>query len=60
MNTNTRQLKVLRSFSKKPKAALPLSGKWLEQAGFKVGTYVEVIVREECLVIVPLRTLSKP
>jgi len=56
---NTRHLKVVRSFSHKPKAALPLTGKWLEQAGFKIGTYVEVTVQEECLVIMPSRPTEK-
>lgn len=59
MKKYTRNLKVVKSFSHKPKAALPLSGKWLEQAGFKIGTQVEVTVQEECLVIMPSRSLDK-
>ncbi|MES9854544.1 MAG: SymE family type I addiction module toxin [Candidatus Thiodiazotropha sp. L084R] len=53
MEKKTRNLKVVRSFCTKPKALLPLSGCWLERAGFKIGTRVDVIVREECLVILP-------
>ena len=49
-----RQLTVVRSFGDKPKALLPLSGRWLEKAGFPIGTTVNVIVREECLVITPI------
>ena len=55
----TRTLKVVTSFSNKARPLLPLSGEWLELAGFKVGSYVEVIVREECLVIVPSKLLSE-
>jgi hypothetical protein len=53
MEKKTRNLKVVRSFCTKPKALLPLSGCWLERAGFKVGMRVDVIVREKCLVILP-------
>ncbi|MEW8073914.1 MAG: SymE family type I addiction module toxin [Candidatus Thiodiazotropha sp.] len=53
MENKTRNLKIVRSFCNKPKALLPLSGLWLERAGFKVGMHVDVIVREECLVILP-------
>jgi len=49
----TRHLKVVTSFSNKPKAHLSLSGRWLENAGFKIGMKVNVIVREGCLVIIP-------
>lgn len=46
MNKSTRKLKVVKSFSTNPKAHLPLSG-WLEQAGFSIGTEVNVIVRDK-------------
>ncbi len=52
MNKKTRTLKVVKSLSQNPKALLPLSGRWLEKAGFTIGTQVNVIVREECLVII--------
>ncbi len=51
MKKETRRLKVVKSFSTNPKASLPLSGRWLEQAGFPIGTEVNVIVRDKCLVI---------
>jgi len=53
MQKKVRKLKVVRSFAQKPKALLPLSGRWLENAGFQIGRHVNVIVREECLVITP-------
>jgi len=49
----TRNLKVVRSFSHNPKAHIPLTGRWLEEAGFKTGMRVQVIVRQGCLVIIP-------
>ncbi len=51
MSKESRELKVVRHFSNKPVASLPLKGRWLEEAGFKVGTQVNVIVRNGCLVI---------
>ena len=48
-----RTLKVVKSFSTKPKAHLPLSGLWLERAGFTIGTEVSVIVKDKCLIILP-------
>jgi len=53
MNKSIRRLKVVKSFSANPKAHLPLSGHWLEKAGFTIGTEVNVIVRDKCLVILP-------
>ncbi|MEW8329680.1 MAG: SymE family type I addiction module toxin [Candidatus Thiodiazotropha sp.] len=53
MEKKTRNLKIVQSFCTKPKALLPLSGRWLERAGFKIGMRVDVIIREECLVILP-------
>ena len=53
MEKKIRNLRVVRSFHVNPKALLPLSGRWLERAGFKVGMSVDVIVRDECLVIIP-------
>jgi len=49
----TRSLKIVYSFSTTPKALLPLKGNWLEQAGFSIGMRVDVIVRQQCLVILP-------
>ena len=56
MGRKSRNLKVVRSFSSPPKACLPLTGRWLEQAGFEIGTQVEVLVREDCLVITPTKS----
>ncbi len=56
---STRRLKIVKRFSSRTVAALTLSGKWLEQAGFKIGTYVEVTVQEQRLVIAPSRPVKK-
>jgi Toxin SymE, type I toxin-antitoxin system len=48
-----RCLKVVKSFSNKPKASLCLKGRWLEQAGFTIDMRVEVIVKENYLIIIP-------
>ena len=58
MNRKIRNLKVVKSFSSSPKAHFLLSGRWLEQAGFTIGMEVHVIVRNECLVILPKSTES--
>ncbi|MBL1277856.1 MAG: SymE family type I addiction module toxin [Ectothiorhodospiraceae bacterium] len=50
----SRYLKVVRSFGDYSKASLPLTGRWLEKAGFVIGSRVEVVVRKGCLMIVPL------
>ena len=49
----TRRLKVVKSISPKLSPLLPLKGNWLAQAGFTTGMYVDVTVREQCLVILP-------
>ena len=49
----TRRLKIVKSISPKLSPLLPLKGNWLAQAGFRTGMYVDVIVREQCLVILP-------
>lgn len=54
----TRRLKISRSFSRRPKPFLPLRGDWLESAGFAIGMQVQVIVREQCLVILPAGSLE--
>lgn len=54
-----RTLKIVRHFGKKQYAALPLAGRWLEQAGFTVDMPVRVIVRNRCLVIVPLEECQR-
>ncbi|MFI0416571.1 MAG: SymE family type I addiction module toxin [Candidatus Thiodiazotropha sp.] len=51
MYKQSRKLTVVRHFTQKPVASLPLKGRWLEEAGFKVGSQVNVIVRKGCLVI---------
>lgn len=54
----TRQLKIVKAFTTKPTPLLPLKGHWLAQAGFSIGMQVEVIVREQCLVILPSRPVE--
>jgi hypothetical protein len=49
----TRYLKVVRSFSARPRPHLPLTGLWLERAGFTAGMHVQVIVKQGSLVIRP-------
>ena len=60
MNSKIRNLKVVKSFSSNPKAHLPLSGRWLEQAGFRIGMEVNVIVQNKCLIIFPKPTEVAP
>jgi hypothetical protein len=50
-----RRLKIVKAFTTKPTPLLPLKGHWLAQAGFPIGMQVDVIVREQCLVILPSR-----
>jgi len=54
----TRKLKIVRAFTAKPTPMLPLKGNWLAQAGFSIGMHVDVIVREQCLVILPSRPVD--
>jgi len=53
VNKNTRYLKVVQSFSTRSRPHLPLTGQWLEQAGFTAGMRVQVIVKQCNLVIRP-------
>lgn len=48
---DVRTLKVVRHFSIKPTACLPLKGRWLERAGFVTGNRVQVRVQHKRLVI---------
>ncbi len=48
---DVRTLKVVRHFSIKPMACLPLKGRWLERAGFVTGNRVQVRVQHKRLVI---------
>ena len=54
-----RNLKVVRAFSAQMKPHLPLVGRWLEKAGFKIGMRVDVEVRTRCLVIKPAKLHEK-
>jgi len=54
MTNKDRTLKIVRSFGYKLRPTLPLTGRWLEQAGFVIDMRVRVIVRDKCLVILPL------
>ncbi len=51
MTSDFRKMTVVRHFSGKPTACLSLKGRWLEIAGFQIGTEVKVIVRHGCLVV---------
>jgi hypothetical protein len=53
-----RTLKVVRAFSRQIKPLLPLQGSWLEHAGFQIGMQVDIIVRDQCLVITPAKDNS--
>jgi hypothetical protein len=59
MDRQRRNLKVVRGFSTKPKPSLPLAGRWLEKAGFKIGMRVDVQVRPQCLIITPAEINKK-
>lgn len=48
---DVRTMKVVRYFSVKPMACLPLKGRWLERAGFVTGNQVRVCVQHKRLVI---------
>jgi len=52
--TTNRTLKIVQSFRNRQHPALPLSGRWLQQAGFAINMRVKVVVRDKCLVILPL------
>ena len=54
-----RNLKVVRAFSAQIKPHLPLVGRWLEKAGFKIGMRVDVEVKSQCLVIRPAKLPEK-
>ncbi len=53
-----RFLKVVRFFSVRPMACLPLKGRWLEWAGFVIGERVQVCVRHKHLVITVVESES--
>lgn len=53
MNKPVRNLKVVRAVSVKHMPYLPLKGRWLERAGFSVGMRVDVLVKEQCLIVLP-------
>jgi hypothetical protein len=59
MEKANRSLKIVRSFSAKHLPHLPLKGRWLERAGFTVGMRVEVLVKDQCLIVVPSEPLEK-
>lgn len=53
-----RKLKVYSSYRSNDKKAVPeirLIGQWIEASGFEIGTPVKVTVREELLIIEPLK-----
>lgn len=58
MGKSVRNLKIVRSFSNQPVPHLPLTGRWLEQAGFTMGMRVNVLVATGCLVIQPAESLD--
>jgi hypothetical protein len=54
----TRHLKIVKSFSSNPTAFLPLKGRWLERAGFNIGMRVQIVVRKQCLIVLPDNTVD--
>ena len=56
MEKASRSLKIVRWFSGKQLPHLSLKGRWLERAGFTIGMRVEVLVKDQCLIVLP----SKP
>lgn len=59
MNKPARNLKVVRAVSAKHMPYLPLKGRWLERAGFSVGMRVDVLVNEQCLIVLPSNSSEK-
>lgn len=53
---NDRKLKVYHSFRSRDKKAVPevrLIGQWLEQSGFKIGDQIQVIIKDQEIIIKP-------
>ena len=58
MAETPRKLKVYGSFRSSDRKAVPeirLIGQWIEALGFEIGTPVKVTVREQLLIIEPLK-----
>ena len=53
-NKRTKVTKVTRK-GKKPTVQLRMSGKFLEENGFKTDKQVDILVREDLLIIQPLK-----
>ncbi len=53
MEKSDRTLKVVQSISARHLPYLPLKGRWLERAGFTIGMRVDVLVKAQCLIILP-------
>lgn len=52
-----RRLKVYHSFRTSDKKAVPevrLIGQWLEQSGFKIGEQVQVVIKDQEIIIKPI------
>ena len=54
MNKVTKLTKVLRK-GKKVAPQLRISGRYLEENGFKIDDIVDILIREELLIIQPLK-----
>lgn len=53
-----RKLKIYSSYRSKDKRAVPeirLIGQWIEALGFEIGSPVKITVREQLLIIEPLK-----
>ena len=58
MKKKYRKLKVVQHLDDRPVASLPLKGQWLEEAGFRIGREANIIVGQDCLIIVASSTVK--
>jgi len=54
LRDSDRYLKVVPAFSAMHLPQLVLKGRWLERAGFSIETRVRVLVRKNCIVVIPV------
>jgi Toxin SymE, type I toxin-antitoxin system len=59
MEKSNRNLKIVQSFSATHLPYLPLQWRWLERAGFTVGMRVDVLVKDQCLIVLPSKSPEK-
>ena len=60
MEKSKRSLKIVQSISARHLPSILLKGRWLERAGFTIDMRVDVIVRAQCLVILPAANPPPP